>query len=386
MGDSTALDRDALYYPYIHITDVNWLKSTLLCFPNVRRMVPSSYTPGDSDEVREFCEVIGPRGTPLLTSVNLFSPSALQAEITLLEKLQANDGFVRSHYSRASTRQQYGNSADQFLLHDEKIGFSPLHAYLVGSEGDDALAWHAAAPPDRPSRGDGMWLATHPALGSTILAVKAIAIADELGLDIVTDSSSVHHTVVTMKEEDIFDQLIGKPARQSNPTPDDGVDDLAEIVMATNFDLSKLSAKQIAELLSDGKDLRRFKSELFPLAASIPNIKDPKEREQRLKAAANEVVEKWGKYKKSLPRFALEALVDASEVKWPDVANSLILGGSSALTIGSGIGLGIFLVSYAGLKIWRKYREASSSPYAYLNRIAKEQAKSQSFLSLPPPR
>jgi len=26
----TALDRDALYYPYIHIRDVNWLKATLL--------------------------------------------------------------------------------------------------------------------------------------------------------------------------------------------------------------------------------------------------------------------------------------------------------------------------------------------------------------------
>ncbi|HEY2236076.1 MAG TPA: hypothetical protein VGK01_21570 [Candidatus Angelobacter sp.] len=384
MATSTALDRDALYYPYIHITDINWLKSTLLCFPNVRRMVPTSYTPDDSKEIREFCEVTGPRGTPLLTSVNLFSPGASRAELNLLARLQANDRFIRSRYSRLKTLQQYPNPADHFLLHDEKI-ISQLSNYLVGSEGKDALAWRTAAPPDRPTRSEvGQWLALHPTLGSAILSVKAISIADEFGLDIVTDSSFVHHSVVSTQEDDIFEDLIGKPAIKRKPTADETVDDLTEIVMATNFDASKLSAKQIAELLSDGKDLKRFKDELVPLAASIPAISDPKEREQRLKAAADEVVEKWKKYRKSLPRFALDALVDTTEVKWPDVTNSLILAGSSALTIGSGVGLSIFLVSYAGLKIWRKYKEASLSPYAYLNRIGKAQGKSQSFLSLPP--
>jgi hypothetical protein len=34
-----ALDRDSLYYPYIRIRDVNWLKATLLYFPHVRRIV-----------------------------------------------------------------------------------------------------------------------------------------------------------------------------------------------------------------------------------------------------------------------------------------------------------------------------------------------------------
>jgi hypothetical protein len=71
MNAGVALYRDALYYPFIHITDVNWLKATLLCFPGVRRMVPQSYVPTDSDAVREFCDVEGPRGEPLLTRVDL---------------------------------------------------------------------------------------------------------------------------------------------------------------------------------------------------------------------------------------------------------------------------------------------------------------------------
>ncbi len=32
MNAGVALDRGALYYPFIHIIDVNWLKATLLCF------------------------------------------------------------------------------------------------------------------------------------------------------------------------------------------------------------------------------------------------------------------------------------------------------------------------------------------------------------------
>jgi len=57
MTKDVAVDRDALYYPFIHITDVNWLKATLLCFPGVRRMVPESYVPTDSEAVQRACTV-----------------------------------------------------------------------------------------------------------------------------------------------------------------------------------------------------------------------------------------------------------------------------------------------------------------------------------------
>ncbi|MGA2964443.1 MAG: hypothetical protein ABSD96_22505 [Candidatus Korobacteraceae bacterium] len=341
MTGTSALDRDALYYPYIHITDVNWLKATLLCFPNVRRMIPNNYDPDDSEEIREFCDISGPRGMPLLTSVDLFSPEAQRAEENLLDKLRANDEFIRAKYSKARTVEQ---------------------------------------------RHGGQWLALHPALGSAILAVKAISIANDLGLDIVTDSSEVHHTVVSRKEGEIFEDLIGKVAPKRAPGPDETVDDLAEIVITTNFDVSKLSVKQIAELLADGKDLRRFKDALIPFAGSIPPIKDAKEREKRLWDAAHDVTEEWEKYKKALPRFALDAIFESTEVKWPDLANSLILGGGAISTFqtGVGVGLGITLVSYAGLKVWRKYKEQVSSPFGYLSRIGKAQSKNQSFLVLPP--
>lgn len=384
MTGSTALDRDALYYPYIHIQDVNWLKATLLCFPAVRRMIPGNYTPDDSHIVREFCDLRGPRNVPLLSSVNLFSEGATRAENNLLKKLQANDEFIRAKYSKGTTVQEYGDSAEQFRLYDEKI-MPDLYAYLTEGPEDSALAWDTTRPKDRPHRYyEGRWLALHPALGRAILSVKAVALARDLGLDIVTDSSYAHHAVVTEDEEAIFEELIGRPIARRTRSVDDTVDDLAVIVMTTNFDVSKLSPKQIAELVSDGKDLRKFKDALIPIAASIPPIRDAEERKRRLNDAAAEVTKEWEKYKKSLPKFAVDAIFDSTEIKWPDVANSMILGGSTTWGLGAGFGLGITLVSYAGLKVWRKYKERASSPYSYLNKISSLHSKSQSLLFLPP--
>jgi hypothetical protein len=383
MTGSNTPDRDALYYPYIHIQDVNWLKATLLCFPGVRRMIPGNFTPDDSHVIKEFCNLEGPRKMPLLSSVNLFSEGATSAEKRLLEKLKTNDEFIRSRYSKAMTIKEYGDLAEDFRLHDEKI-IEGLYIYLTQGPEGNALAWRTTPPKDRPQRlSPGSWLALHPKLGAAILSVKAVSLAKDFGLDIVTDSSWAHQAVVTQSEDDIFEDLIGRTNPLRTPSAEDTLDDLAEIVMTTSFDVSKLTPKNISELLSDGKDLRRFKDALIPIAARIPPIRDAEERKRRLKDVAGEVAMEWEKYKKSLPKFALEALLDLTDIKWPEVASSLAAGGSIA-GFSAGAGLGIGVVSYAGVKIWRKYKEHTSSPYNYLTKIATLQAKNRTLLSLPP--
>src|SRR5262245_19398979 len=208
MSSDVALNRDALYYPYIHITDVDWLKAALLSFPRVKRMVPPGYVPVDSPEINEFCNIIGPGNEPLLSTVDLFSDAAKRAEERLLAKLESNDDLIRSRYSHAATLRELGPKADQLRLHDEKIVLN-LFNHLIGSEDMNSLAWRTTAPPGRPDRNQGQWLALHPALGSAILAVKAVAISRDLGLDIVTESSSVHQVVASNVEDEIFDTLIG---------------------------------------------------------------------------------------------------------------------------------------------------------------------------------
>jgi hypothetical protein len=362
-----ALDRDALYYPFLRIPDANWLKATLLCFPHIHRMVPSTFDLADPEEIRAFTKVKGPRGEPLLIDDEPGGGMVDVAQYRLLAKMKEDFKAIYRKYSFAKAAAEFGNMDLLFPIYSVKM-ISNLTDFLI-KERFGAL-----------HQGEyGQWIYLHPQLGKAIMSTIAIAIANDKGLDIVTSSDEVHHKVIANNDNEVFEELIGGESKRVQPSSSDTVDDIAEVVMSTTFDLSKLTAEDIGNLVRDGKDLRRFKNALMPIAQTIPHIQDAGERNRRLCHAANEVVEEWKKYRKTLPRFALDALSDATEVKFPEIASSLIAG-ASGLRLGVGAGLAISLLTYSGVKIWRKYRENSASPYQYLSRIQ----ESGATLTLPP--
>jgi len=85
------VERDALYYPYIHIPGVDWLKRALLVFPHVARIVPDSYVLNESKEIWEFENVLGRWDKPLLRKAKLRSPGVQQAQNLLLQLLSKLD-------------------------------------------------------------------------------------------------------------------------------------------------------------------------------------------------------------------------------------------------------------------------------------------------------
>lgn len=363
---SVALDRDALYYPYIHIRDVNWLKATLLCFPQVRRIVPPDFHLNDSEEVREFRTVEGLRG-PLLAEEQTDSSAVYQAQQRLIEQLVKNKKNLRKRFSRKATEGEHNKQRDSFQIHRGKMLWS-----LINFLKEEELAWHAR---DVRSHDFEEWFAVNPKLGEAIMSVIAIAIAEDKGLDIVTSSGTVHHALASLSEDEVYNDLLIYGAK-SQQAPDAVrvqklADELAEVVMTASFDLTCLNAKQIADLTKEGQDLRKFKDTLIPIASSIPEIHDPKEREKRLKEKAKEVIDSWEKYKKSLPRFALDALVSSANIKSPELVTSIVAGATSGIMLASGIGLAIGLLAYSGFGIWRVYKDKTSSPYQYLSRIEK---------------
>jgi hypothetical protein len=141
--------------------------------------------------------------------------------------------------------------------------------------------------------------------------------------------------------------------------------------MRSCFDVSKLTPRQIADLLNDGKDLRAFKDALIPLARSIPAISDANERKQRFDAAAREVLDMWHAYKKSLPRFALDAIVNTANINTPELLGTAVSGlsGHHVMGIGGGLFFGFF--TYAGIGVFREWKERVNSPLKYLTRIHK---------------
>jgi len=83
----SALADGALYYPYIHIRDPDWLKATLLLFSQVRRLTPDSGPQADNEPILAFTQWQGGRA-PMLASANLWSDRAIAAQVELAARLQ----------------------------------------------------------------------------------------------------------------------------------------------------------------------------------------------------------------------------------------------------------------------------------------------------------
>jgi hypothetical protein len=365
MPDPVAPDRDALYYPYIHIHDVNWLKSTLLCFPSVHRILPDAYVPqgftsADSDEIKQYCKTVGARGPLLQPCKSVHDSAPANAANDLQLKIQANEDFFVNKYSRATTIAQYGPQADRFKLHDSKVSYYLIH-YLESK----GLAWRG---PDRE------WIVLHPKLGTAVMSVISLAIAQSDGLDVVTPSDRTHYFASLSDETQIFANLLEYKPASAAPSREDLTDDLTEVVMTTLFDVSSLTPDQIAGLQKDGKDLRQFKNAVASIAAQIPDIANPELRGMRLKEASEQVVEQWKDYRKGLPRFFADALIDASDIKPPEWSTGFLAGASAHHVFGLGLGIVVGVLTYSGIKVLRTYRAHQNSPYRYLTRIYTEGA------------
>jgi hypothetical protein len=256
---------------------------------------------------------------------------------------------------------ELGPEADKFQIHEDKVSFD-LIEYLKRKQ----LAWRSR---DLHTADGRNWLTMHPRLGGAVISTLAIAIARNEGLDIVTPSIDTHLTVATHRDEDVFASLLPDIAVPAAPSREGLTEDLVEIVITRTFDVSQLSAKDIADLLKNGQDLRRFKDKVAEIAAQIPDIPDEKLRKERLQYAAEQITGEWKSYKKSLPRFALNALVDASEIKIPDLVTSLFVGATTSAASGVAIGAAVLLLTHAGYKIFRAFEKDIESPYRYLTRV-----------------
>jgi len=339
----------------------------------VKRIVPSDFLPEDSKEVREFTQLQGTRG-PLLSRANLFSGTVTQAQKELAQKIESHSDLIVRKYSKTRTEQELGLKAGSFLIHSNKI--LPELADCLRNKG---LAWE---PADTSLSEPYMWLSVHPKLGGAIMGTLAVAIAKSEGLNIVTPSDASHNGLVHSTDEDAFAGLMGDIIPRA-PQRGDLVDQLSEVVMTTTFDFSRLTPQNIADLINDGKDLREFKNALLPIVATIPDITDEAERQRRLEAAAEEVRKQWAKYRRSLPGFAVDALVEASDFKFPEIASSFITGATTLPLLGTGVGIGVALTVYAATKVIRKYRENTNGPYRFLSRIHKVGATLSAPLSAP---
>ena len=356
---SVTEDRDALYYPRIHIRNANWLKATLLCFPQVRRMVPSRFDLQDKPSIAAFRRTFGPRG-PLLVEEVTTSPVADGAKHRLLSIIAERADTLRSMYDFDSAVQFTKGKPDTYQIHAGKAPELLEELRRMG------LAWHLRLH-------DHSWCAVHPRLGEAIMSCVAIAIAQAKKLDIVTDLPNLHSALVSQDEAAVIDRLLGPPESQlQRRVTSPSADELAQLVVFTAFDVSELSPQTIAELIADGKDLRRFKQRAGELAATIPAIPDARERQRRLEFAAEQIIKEWMAFRRSIAKTAAAAALATGEFAMPAALLSSFARATSWMRYAAGFGCGVFAALYAGKKIVGEFSQRRNHPYHYLSRISRK--------------
>lgn len=357
--------RPALYYPYIHIHDENWLKGAILGFQQVRRMVPLEFTVKDAHITRPYAELVGPAG-PLLEPLTVDGSEIRNSQEWLRQRIFQHLAQVKAAYSHDQTPTEQRGGAAAFEIHKGKFLDGGLLELLM----KEGLGWYSreateANPLD--------WVTMHPTLGAAVMSVLALSAARGHGLSIVTPSRRTHAELLANQEEYVFDRLLGlaKPAPSQDPVH---VEELAQIVITTGFDLTRLNPEDILNLIKEGKDLRSFRAKVAEFASQIPEGVSYEERTRRLKVQAEAVLAEWQSYTKGLPRFAELAKSQTWEKAPEKLAQSILAGASTgdisagALTftvLGAVPGLIVGIVVAAGVKMYR----GEEMPLRFLNRV-----------------
>jgi hypothetical protein len=358
------VDRPALYYPYIHIRDENWLKGTLLAFQQVRRILPNKFTVKDEAITRPYAELKGPAG-PLLEPVFVIAPEIETTQTWLRTRINERLDEIIVRYAEDQVPENLRGGPEAFQMHVGKILDQPLLELLKTKH----LAWHSREPGEPDSHN---WITMHPKLGAAMMSILALAIARLKGLSVVTVSGATHLELLANHENQVFEKLLEVPVPVGDISPSEvTVEELAHVILTIGFDLTRLTPQQICELLKEGKDLQSFRKTVATFASRIPAGLDAEEREKRLRIEAEAVLDAWNDYSGMLPSFAKEALVDATLDKAPDKAmemGGLALGGAAASTvIGALPGLILSVAVTAGVNMFRK----RDTPLRFLTKVNK---------------
>jgi hypothetical protein len=294
----------------------------------------------------------------------------------LTKKNQGNLEGLRESYSNGATPEKWKAGKEAFEIHRDKLSLELADGVLR----PNGLAW-LSRDQSRPHR--DMWLTVHPTLGAAIMSTIALSVGTAEGLGIVTANSKVHGALLGQREADVFDALLGIDKPELHEGAKVEATELAHVVITTGFDLTRLTAQNICDLLKDGKDLGVFLAKAATLSEHIPEGLEQGQRQRELKKAADVLLSEWDGYHSKLPKVAKDSLIEKGIEKAAEKAVELFPLAAGATVAGSLLGvlpgLAISLVTVTGINLFKERH----GPFRYLNRLNKTVNKSIGSIYVP---
>ncbi|TBF24864.1 MULTISPECIES: hypothetical protein [Rhizobium] len=302
--------RPVLYYPYIRIRNLNWLKGTLLIYPNVYRMVPDDFSPWDDrDGTLEFAQT-SRGGEALLARAEIGSPRSVDAQSILAEKLKKDieDPEFCRRYNQTTARQLQLHDGYGVQLHKYKIS-KDIRGILESAQ----LSWKPHKyEPDDPT-GD-LYIEVHEHIGEAIMSTIAIACADYHGANVVAEprAEKLHRCLVEKKLDEIYDAWL-HPKRQLQAPAQQTGESAFEFMIEFSCDLSALRACDIVELGDDREAIKALLEYLNKQVSEISMDSRP-QLERSMKDAISGALNQWESDRKLLSNVG-KKLLGAGSIK-----------------------------------------------------------------------
>lgn len=374
------MSREALYYPYIGIRRIEWLKANLLMFDRVRRMTPYNIevVPGDDAEVRAFI------AAELLQPANLDGESCKRLQVELADEIARDSqsvSFLERFGPAAAIRtRNENNDTYGFQISAAKMRYELRDALL-----NNELAWNPGHPDSRFAD----YLEMHPNVGQAVMSTLAIGCAQDDGYDIVADerSGALHHCLIDLDAQEVYDSWLRDGIR-SNAIPVSGRS-VFEYMIAFACDPSQLSCRQLAEMPDEirhqvGDLVRQLSIDLGPPLV----IENPKRRQQALKDVVDSARRDWEQSRNSWSNFWKsffgadiidpgEQFVEKLQEKVSKIKEEIqtpVIAGTLAAWFGHSVDPvmmlplsgGVAVAAYGIKTALRRRHEAATSPYRFL--------------------
>ena len=327
----------ALYYPFINVQDIDWLKSALLYWDHIRCITPSS------DYFKDDIKYLHDEGIIIATNPKDYSTNASVKFVREMQKYCHNQGeldikvrnYLEERFPELKNVTIHSDKLDERLF--QEMG----HKVVLGHFVDGVGRFYQARP--------------------YISALYLITLASEM-------SKKIHVPMLTdvLGLEEIGSYILWSGAIIPENISQGDILTQMNIPYPSVEDLERLSFDDIIRFRRGRNDeRRRFRNTIEEIRCQSQSINDPNALADFFNAKKQEIQQTIDDHKRTLRDIGIKHFTSSIKVSWP----SLPIGQLAGCTAGilSAIGLVGISLAYNKTSISQEYRKAiKDCPWHYL--------------------
>lgn len=354
----------ALYYPYIHLTNKNWLKHAFLFWNKISRIVPHSFEPQDNEDVirirqeTNFLEDYKPDQWIIQDTFRDFA-KYLTENNDMMRYLRHHHERERDrHHFDIEYREMFESMRHRTISNSSYIHIDKIDPHLTRMLIDMGLAL-------RGEHEWSSWIKIDNEIGSLYMTYLAKSIAQEKSIPIVTDSINNLTTTINGRRgyRNDFSEQLGYLIIDS----------------VVPKDINSVTMEQLIKIRNKYDDQRvLFFDEINKLSATLPTIDNKSALKDALNYHNGILLKQTKELEKVFELNGIESIIKP-------IASSMVVGMATDYIIPSewkllGLSTGLLYGTVSAYTNLRRRRiENEKNPMSYILNIQSELDKKSLF-------